>query len=238
MIMKKLFRFINRLFIPNLCPICRLAELQGKEQKVCDSCFNELPFYSDDPCKKCGGQIDSILDCCSECLGSNFCWDRGLSIWKYDGLIREAIHQYKYRSELGIVEFFAEQMAGKIQNESDLQIDLVTWIPLHLTKKLWRGYNQSELLAKRLSALLNLPCKKLINRVKCTRRQAMLDRSDRLKNMKSAFAINQKNSPLVKGRNVLLLDDVFTTGTTLNKAAEVLLNCSAKSVTVISIARG
>lgn len=236
--MKKMFKFIANLFVPKLCPICGVTKLQEEVQMVCQSCCEQLPFYPDDVCSKCGGEIDSILDCCSECLDSNFCWDRGFTVWKYDGLIRDAIHQYKYKSELGIIEFFAENMAGKVQAKPDLQLDFVTWIPLHFTKKLWRGYNQSELLAKRLSALLNLPCKKLINRVKCTRQQAMLDRSDRLKNMKNAFAINQKNSPFVKDKNILLLDDVFTTGTTLNKAAEILLKSGAKSVTVISIARG
>ncbi len=236
--MRKIFKFIIHIFIPKLCPVCGVAKLQHKGQKVCNSCYGQLPFYPDDVCRKCGGEVDSILDSCSECLESKFCWDRGFTVWKYEGLAREAVHQYKYKGEFGIIEFFSEQMAQKIQKADDLELDLITWIPLHFTKKLWRGYNQSELLAKGLSARLNLPCKKLINRVKCTRQQAMLDCADRLKNMKNAFAINQKNSPSVKDRNILLLDDVFTTGTTLNKAAEVLLKSGAKSVTVISIARG
>ncbi len=205
---------------------------------MCDKCYCEFVSPSEPLCEVCGGSADTVLECCSECLEMKHYWQRGVTVWKYEGAAREAIHRYKYRGDLALADFFATEMALKMQELDVKNINIITWIPLHPLKKFIRGYNQSELLAKRLSALINHPCKKLIDRVKCTRQQAMLDRDGRQKNMKNAFGINRKNKAFIKDAEILLLDDVLTTGSTLNEAARVLVNNGAQSVTVISIARG
>jgi ComF family protein len=232
-----LFKKLVRFFIPPLCPLCSIRK-PAKADLICGVCRKRLPELPEAQCTKCGGTNDTILNCCSECLDSKFNWRQGLTLWKYEGIIREALHGYKYKGDLGVVDFFALEMVAKLQKNKCTEFDCVTWIPLHFTRKFMRGYNQSELLAKRICEQLNLPCKKLIDRVKCTRQQAKLKRADRLKNMKNAFRINRKNCSMIEGQSILLLDDVFTTGTTLSTVAEILMNCGAESVTVISIARG
>lgn len=235
--MMLIIRWFKNLLLPPLCSICYKRVGQDSEP-ICLSCALELTHPDEPICKVCGGESDTVLECCSECLDNGNLWIRGYTVWKYEGAIREAIHRYKYRGEIALADFFANNMAEKIKLEEGIESKVLTWIPLHPIKKFIRGYNQTELLSKRLSGLLNIPCKKLIDRVKCTRQQAKLDRHDRQKNMKNAFKINRRNGADIKGADVLLLDDVLTTGSTLNEASRVLLKNGAQSVTVISIARG
>lgn len=236
--MKILFQWIQKFIFPHLCSVCCKSTVDDHGSVVCASCATDFTVPNEPVCKLCGGEVDTVLDCCSECLEGKLLWQRGVTLWKYEGAARDAIHRYKYRGDLALAGFFAKEMAKKFPIDG-ISVDAVlTWIPLHPLKKFIRGYNQSEVLAKRLSALINHPCKKLIDRVKCTRQQAMLDRDGRRKNMKNAFKLNRKNGYLVKGVDVILLDDVLTTGSTLNEAARILINNGAQSVTVISIARG
>jgi ComF family protein len=109
---------------------------------------------------------------------------------------------------------------------------------MHWLKKLFRGYNQSELLAIELAHLLKIPCKKSVVRVKLARQQALLNRQARIKNIKNIFKLKNKFFSLLANKHILIVDDVFTTGSTFKEMARQLHSSDVASITIISIARG
>ncbi len=235
--MRKQLQFITNLlkkiFFPANCVVCGQ---QDGQRFLCQKCAEELPVISDKSCQSCGGENDTILDSCQECMAMpKRNWDQGVSFYRYEGSICDLIKNYKYHADISLVKLFSVDVDSKIDVDD---IDLITFIPLHPLKKLLRGYNQSELLAQQLANKLNLPCRKFLRRVKWTRQQAKLDKQHRAKNMKNSFQLITKNFKQLQHKHILLIDDVFTTGATFNEAAKILRKADVRSITILSIARG
>ena len=235
--MRKYFDIILSLFYTNICFLCRLNQVDSK-QFLCDHCSDKLSYMPVPTCGKCGGTNDGILEICSTCLDIKAPWDCGFSVWKFSGAARELIHAFKYHSRTELSRFIVENM-GEVLRKSDCPaFDLVTFVPMHWLKKIFRGYNQSELLANELAQMLRIPCKKSVVRVKFARQQAMLNKQARLKNIKNVFKLKSKSFPFVKNKHILVVDDVFTTGATFKEMTRQLHRGGVSSITIISIARG
>ncbi len=157
----------------------------------------------------------------------------------YDDVIKRAIHLYKYKGALWIEPILAEMLIQRIKSESDWnEPDAVIPVPLHFVKYNERGFNQAERLSARVSKATGIPLNtKILKRVKYTETQTTLDRSRRSENVKNAFVIRDK-SVWLKGKKVILIDDVMTTGATVNECARVLRKAGAIKVAVWTVARG
>lgn len=128
-------------------------------------------------------------------------------------------------------------MLYAFEKENITNIDLIVPVPLHRSRKAERGYNQAELLAKYLSSKLGIPLNsRNLIRTKATKIQNKLSRHEREQNLKDAFIIRQSN--VFKDKRILLVDDIFTTGATVNECSRILMECGVKEVYVITIATG
>ena len=235
--MTGLLHTLGDFVTPPLCPICG-KELAAPPKPLCASCVEALPLWPDRRCRGCGGANDSYLELCRACqkVEGGRPWRTAVSALPYHGKVREAIHGFKYRSKTYMLPFLATQMASEWHHlADDVALDAVTYIPLHWRRYLQRGYNQAEMLAEALARTLDLPCIRTLRRRRMTSQQARLQLADRKANMRNVFA--PVNPGSLHGLRLLLVDDVFTTGTTLGEATQTLLKAGAAEVSIITAAR-
>lgn len=154
----------------------------------------------------------------------------------YEGTLRLAIHQWKYQEKTSLTSFFGEKMAeGFFQYWNPSAIDLLLPVPLHPRRLRERGFNQSLLLAKALSRRTGIPYRKrLLQKIKSTPPLMELRSGERERVIKGAFRIIKKEE--IAGKSILLVDDVYTTGATVNECARVLLAGGAARVDVFTLA--
>jgi len=226
-----IFDSIKDIFFPVHCLNC------AKEGDfVCEECLKTLDLSGVFCCPLC--HKDTFLgDYCDDC--QPLFLDNHWAVTKYDeqALIGEIMHTFKYQyvEELEktidkMIKFFLEQ--HKIE-----KIDCVTFVPLHGRRYVERGFNQAEKIAIILAKYLDKPVINLLKRSRYTKPQAKFNRKERLQNLKDAFDFNYKSQDL-GSKNVLLVDDVFTTGSTMQECAKVLKENKIAKVTGFSLARG
>lgn len=176
-----------------------------------------------------------ILDICSKCMKEGTSpWNNAICLFMMNNNVQYMVEQYKYNNKIEFLSQMAVSAAYKIQ-DLKIHFDCVTAVPLHFVKYLYRGYNQSALLAKRIAKLIGIDYKKLLGRKKITKSQTRLSGEERRKNLKGAFFI--KHRAFIEKKDILLVDDVFTTGSTLRSASEALLSAGANGVTILVLAR-
>ena len=201
----------------------------------CQECYALIPFIKEPRCHGCGAENDGIFDMCGKCLKEEKrIWCRAVAIMRMEGTGREMIHRLKYGKETAIARALGN-ITAEVWRDLIVEADIIVPIPLHWIRQSLRGYNQSELFARILSAEINIPCKNLLKRIKMTSKQASLNREQRKKNLIRAFSV--KKEAICRNRTILLLDDVMTTGATLSSAASALLDAGAKNVKVLVLAR-
>lgn len=176
---------------------------------------------------------------CSSCLKSPPAYDMARSATIYDGAVRDMILTLKYKQGTYLVKELTNLVEGCVLAAySNEQIDAICPVPLYSTKERERGYNQAALIAKELSKRLKLPyMPQLLERVRHTPTQTKLNSEARKENVSGAFASPDSATDYVYGRNILLVDDVFTTGATCSECATELKRKHAGRVLVVSIAR-
>ena len=189
----------------------------------CASC--RMPFLNRFPLDESGR--------CSLCRLGARGFDAAYSYGSYEGDLRKLIHLYKYGGIEPLVNRFGEWLALALPREQSF--DVIIPMPLHWSKRLRRGFNQAELLARQVSRRWNVPIQNAIRRKKATAPQAGLTNSKRRLNVQGAFAA--KSGVRLDGQRVLLIDDVLTTGSTAAACARVLKRAGAKHVTVLTLAR-
>lgn len=232
-----LARGLLQLVYPGQCLTCA-QPLSPDEDHCCAAC---RPALLDDPhpsCQCCAATIGPFVpsaDGCLRCRGERFAFARVLRLGPYEGLLREAILRMKELSGESLAEvlgeLWARRLAPQLANELP---DVVIPIPLHWWRRLQRGYNQSEAVARALAAALGRPCRpSLLRRVRPTPVQHHLGPAERRENLRGAFRARMG----VKGLRVLLIDDVLTTGSTADAAARALRDAGAAQVVVAVLAR-
>lgn len=215
------------------CPIC--GGDGGGCNDFCPECRVKFKSFASPRCPGCGGGIDGILAQCSRCVAEPLRpWRYAVSCFEYDRFGREAVHKFKFGDFPELARPFGRLAVERLKDCQE-PMDLLTAIPLHWTRFLTRGYNQSALFAEMCAKDLEVPFKQVLRRTRPTPHQADLPRKERLKNLKGAFALRRGAD--VKGLHVWLADDVFTTGATLHEAAQVLLKAGAADVRVLTLAR-
>lgn len=237
---KKFLEALCDLIYPPVCILCkRLISAEEKDISLCLSCQNTIEKNLPPFCQKCSRHLEESLngDLCHQCTRTPYHFDRVWATTVYNKTLTRLIHRFKYQNKTVLRKIFSKLIFSFIK---DYHIDLSTFdfivpIPLHPTRLRERGFNQAQLLAESLAN--ELPATLLINqllRTHYTRNQALLGKKERWTNIQGAFTI--KGSLEFKGKNVLLIDDLFTTGTTISEAARILKENGANNVSALTLA--
>ena len=201
---------------------------------LCPDCQTKLPFIDKgNYCRHCGRKTSIMTNYCDTCKNVLTNIDLARSVFSYEDDVVRLVTGYKFRDNRYLKTFFATEMVKKVK-DTNIVADLITFVPMTASAVKKRGFNQSEYLARELSKRLGLPLLAVLEKVKETHKQVGLSRNERLKNLEDAFRVIDKN--LVKGKDVLIVDDVTTTGATAEVIAERLKKAGARQVFLISIA--
>ena len=225
---KTVFSGVIDLFWPPHCAICNS---RTENSPLCDDCFSKIPREKGFFCAECGNALISGL--CS--LHSEQTYPGYLPVFHFCDVVRDCIHMLKYSNRRDIGEFFGEIMFQKaLETDEFAGINGLVPIPLHGARKRDRGYNQSEVMANRISKLCGVPVlTKGIRRVKNTTSQTKLNHDERHENMSGAFKIDID----LTGKHFIIIDDVITTGATTRELARTISRAGGKVARAICIAR-
>lgn len=222
-----LWEALDWVFPPN----CGGCDSPGA--RWCIECAKSTTEIMPPICPICGNP-NSLEKPCQRCQSSRPFYTSLRSYTVFGGSIREAIHRLKYQRDIGLGEALARPMIASIQ-KLNWSLDVITSVPLGLVRFKERGYNQATLLARPIALSLGIPfSSQVLSRTRETRTQVGLSVSERQENMTGAF---QAKSDLVRGKNILVVDDVATSGATLNACAKAFINEGASQVYGFSLAR-
>jgi len=229
-----LYRQVLDLFVPPRCVVC-----QQVETWLCDRCVSQIPLFDAPICPQCGRPLDSAKDgvvhLCAVCRSAPLRVSPIRAAFLFEGAIRDVIHALKYRGARDILKPLAGRLAESWHHHH-MQSDVLVPVPLHARRETKRGYNQAVLVAKMVGRQVDVPVvANALLRVRDTASQTRLNRDERKRNVDAAFTCVEC-SPFVSKR-VTLIDDVATTGATLDACAAVLLACGAQSINAFTLAR-
>lgn len=229
-------RLLNLIY-PRRCPVC--DEITGTYGKlICEACASRLHPAGEPLCKKCGKPLArEEAEYCPDCAKGKHRYTRGRAAFVYDSLMRESVGRFKYGNRREYADFYVKELLERWGDTvRSWEADALVPIPLHPKRRRRRGFNQAELIAKGLGRKLGIPVyNRLLLRVKKTRPQKELSQQERRSNLKNAFQAVQND---VRLKKVILVDDIYTTGSTIDAAAEVLLALGAEKVYFLSICIG
>lgn len=228
-------RITKTIFPENFtCIFCGDEIFDENKYSTCDNCKNKLPKVSGKSCEKCGQMLNNMATFCDHCQNSHHIFNRNCSVFDYSDEVRNKIQNFKFRNNKFLGKPFAEYMADCYKS-NNYDCDLIVPVPVHITRLKERGYNQSEILAEHISKILNLPLDTTsLQKIKKTENQVDLDFKERKANLSGAFKVMDKSK--IKGKKILLVDDVFTTGSTLDACCDVLFKAGAKAVFGLTLA--
>jgi len=196
------------------------------ERPRCDTCSQ--PF---------DGSIDGTFTC-ANCLDRHYHFDCAVSAFRSRGIVRNMIHRFKYHREFRLRHPLADWLEASLQDGriTSGPFDCFVPVPLHPSRQREREFNQAEVLARILAKRTGYPVLDCLRRVRNTTTQTRFDRNERMENLRNAFDLRKNTS--VQGKHLLLIDDVLTTGSTVDECSRVLRKAGAASVRVITVARG
>ncbi|MCU0666833.1 MAG: ComF family protein [Candidatus Omnitrophica bacterium] len=240
--LKKAFSNLVDLIYPRVCLACakKLPASAKEETYLCGPCTNKIKRNRPPFCHCCGKHLNEKSlhkNLCVTCLKMPLYFDRAFSPYIYEDILKTLIHKFKYQRKDYLGGFLSSMLLDFIQ-DYDLPIaylDLIIPIPLHKAKLREREFNQAEVLAKGISHRFNKPMDTFIlTRRTNTKSQTALDHEKRFQNIRGNFALESHSS--VEGKNILLVDDVLTTGATCSEAARILKEKGAGVVFVLTLA--
>ncbi len=231
--------FLDVLY-PRHCFACDKSLHEEKDTYVCEKCLKIVEATETGRCCKCGLKlgpgITSSDKGCPECKDTNLGFEKCFFVSDNIEPARTLIHQFKYKKHICLATPLGSLLENLLHKETIGEIDAVVPVPLHWKKKQVRGFNQSELMAKKISRKLSIPIStNNLFRSKNTLSQTHLSRTQRQKNVKGAFKV--KNPERFYQKNILLVDDVLTTGMTASECVKSLKNAGTNKVFFVALAR-
>ncbi|MEJ2544381.1 MAG: ComF family protein [Calditrichaceae bacterium] len=203
--------------LPAFCISCE-SKLTDGRKVICPDCFNKLPLLPEEYIDVLYKEIEQPY------------FDDLIIRYQFAELFQKLIHQFKYQRILSLAKYFAAAIAPIIKGDN---CDYIVCVPLNAIKEKERGYNQSALIAEEIGNQLNITINnELIGRIKNTPSQTKLNREQRILNMQDAFICEEN----LKDKHIIVVDDIITTGSTLNACAKVLKNNGANKVTAVALA--
>ncbi len=228
------------LVYPQHCAICQ-KHLKKQDTDVCENCWNSLVILPDPFCPYCRSFYEPGETKCSFCQSARrTIEDRQISmvrsLGRFDDYYKEIIHRFKYAKKIPLGKKIAQRLGETINGDSDfLQSDFLIPVPLHKSRYRERGFNQSQIIAEQVSKATGVALlKNALKRKKNTKDQTNLSPQQREENVRGAFLVTDPEA--VKGKNVILVDDVITTGATLSECARMLKQAGAERIIGMTIA--
>lgn len=236
----RLFRPLLDLLYPRRCPLCGMP---GADEgaHVCWDCMARMPILQLPFCRVCGDPVEGMVDhefSCSSCARRPPFFDRARSAARFRDGLRDCLHAFKYGGDTHLSRDLSRLMVACVNAQyEDVGFDAAVCVPLYPSRERDRSYNQAALLASHVAADLALEAfPRCLVRVRSTKTQTSLSASERRANVRNAFQIRYPG--WVEGRRLLLVDDVMTTGATVNECSRILKKAGAASVYVVTVARG
>jgi ComF family protein len=236
------------LLCPPICPVCGevIDNRSGNGEPICSACLQKIVTPDGQFCRRCGGRqlvVASDAGECTRCRTTHFRFKRAIVLGEYQHDLR--LLALRMKSDKTGVLSIAAAKALTLYRRTDLEsagADYIVPIPMHRLRRWDRGVNSPDLLAEELGQQLKIPVvRHLVRRIRQTNLQYTLSHRGRVENVAGAFALCSPRfwfaGPPLSGKNVLLVDDILTTGSTCNEITKILLAAGVKTVTVAALAR-
>lgn len=219
---------------PRRCPVC--DDIPGQGGRICPECMGKLKLLTPPWCMRCGKRTEEGEEYCRDCREKGHLFERGRALYEYESAA-ESIYRFKYGGRREYAEFFGEQIAAYLGDFiASVGPEAFVPVPLHRRRRARRGYNQARLLAEAVGRRTGIPVYgDLLVRVRDTVPQKKLNPSERQNNLKRAFNMRRND---VKLNRILVFDDIYTTGATIDEAARVLKEAGAERIYFITLACG
>ena len=229
------------LFYPRSCLHCKRNLNNSRELYICEDCNRQIPYVNEFHCIRCGAAIgpystSMAKEGCPVCKGKCLHFDTMTAAAHYDGVMKTLIHQFKYARQKFLFRILNDVViTQKNLKEIVPDIDVIVPVPLYWLKKMYRGFNQSELLSLGIQRYFSKPISaNNLCRIKNTESQTHLSKSQRQANIHNAFFVKYPRS--FQGKKVLLVDDVLTTGVTASECSKKLKESGARCVHLLVLA--
>lgn len=210
--------------------------LENQKALICPECAVSLKPYEGPRCMKCGKSVAQEEEYCSECSQKKRAFTEGRGIYFYDDRMKASLLRYKYYGRREYGDFYAAAICRYGRKEIERwKADLLVPVPLHPSKQRRRGFNQAEYLADRIGAFYGIPVSgRVLIKKRKTKSQKKLNAAERYRNLQNAFEARER----LDGLRILIIDDVYTTGSTMDAAAACLLEAGAAQVYFLTVCMG
>lgn len=216
----------NLVLVNHSCLSCRREIADGSEFSLCGNCMKNLQVINGTICEICGEEILENNKLCDTCKNTEYDFDLSRSYVKYLDVATNIVKRLKYSSKKYYAEYIAKLMStNKTYFES---VDYLTFVPIGTKRRKERGFNQAEEIAREIGKIMNLPVVNLLVKSGNEKHQAGLNQRERRENLAGTIEINDDVKSLVKNKTIMIIDDVFTTGSTLSECARVIKRSKEK----------
>lgn len=224
------------MIYPRICPVCNEI-ITARAADICPECAGRLNYVGFSFCMRCGKPVRDDEEYCSDCIAAGHEYDEGRAVLLYDGVTSRSLYRFKYGGKQEYAKFYGrvicERLGRKIKSWN---ADVIIPVPIHPSRKRKRGYNQAELIAKEISKRLGIRmATDIVYRSRATGALKKLGARERQNNLKKAFNIKQNS---VKYETVLIVDDIYTTGATVDAMARCLKGAGVKKVYYVALCIG
>lgn len=235
--MEKIFTLLLDWIFPRRCPVCGDV-VRGSGKWICPDCYRKLSFVQQPVCKKCGKELVSDREeYCPDCQKHKRSFEYGRALLNYDEVTKRSLAAVKYHNKREYLDFYARVTAARYEKViRRMDADLLVPVPVHTSRRRQRGFNQAEELAVRLGRLLNMPVDAgCLVRTRKTAPQKKLTAAQRLKNLEAAFQVGKLPENV---KSVILIDDIYTTGSTIEACTRVLKRAGVERVYFLTVCIG
>jgi len=215
---KNFFTGFIEILYPKICEGCKSLS----SNILCNNCKDNIIYTPSYGCSICGRVVTSFK--CDDCLNNQIYYKKCKTIVKYKDIIVTLVHMFKYNKREDIGDYIIKEMIDRFPYEN-VKFDYISNVPMHSIRHLLRNFDHSRYLAKGISKQKNIPYKTFIKKTKYIKSQTKFSHEDRFNNILNSFRLITKDN--LKGKNILIIDDVITTGATLNEYAKILSKTQA-----------
>ncbi len=232
---------LTEFFYPRRCPVCDRV-LPFRSGNICPGCFSKLSFTRSPVCRKCGKEVlGEAEEYCRDCSRRRKSFEYGFALLNYDETARHSMARIKYQGRREYMDFYGEAIAARYGKQiARMEAGALIPVPVHRKRKRERGFNQAEALAEAISENLPFPVPvraDILIRNKSTLPQKDLTAAERLKNLSRAFEADGSRISL-RMKNVILVDDIYTTGSTAEACTRALLRAGVEKVYLLNVCIG
>ena len=229
------FEIILDMMFPRRCAVCD-AILPWGQNEICETCKGSIQYSTGALCFQCGKPVKEEEEYCYDCRNKQHFYRQGVALFSYE-YIRLSLYRFKYAGRREYAKFYGRQMAWFFGEKKELwKPDALIPVPLHRRKQKKRGYNQAELIANEISVYWKVPViTNLVVRTKNTRPMKEIVGTDRQNNLKKAFKLGAND---VKLNTIIIIDDIYTTGSTIDAVARVCMNAGIKNIYFMTVSIG